>query len=127
MEHGILGSYTGLVEMPCGRCNVATCGPVFGATKMGMTYEYLTSCVDSTADAINAMVVRAIDVTYRTMLLRCPGLLDWAESVGYERDGRSGGLTLERDWAVSFHRSKYRGKRCYYVRWSAIEHIFVEA
>lgn len=89
-------------------------------------YQYHTSCVQSTAKLIEEMIDAAIDVTYRTMLKHCPGLLDWAESVGYERNSRRG-LTLKEDYVVSFHRSKYRGRRCYYVRWSAIEHIFVES
>ncbi len=32
------------------------------------------------------MVDAAIDITYRTMLKHCPGLLAWAESLGYERE-----------------------------------------
>jgi hypothetical protein len=72
------------------------------------------------------MVDAAIDVTYRTMLKHCPGLLDWAESLGYVRYP-SQGLTLKNDWHVSYHRSKYRGRRCYYVRHSSIEYIFVES
>lgn len=89
-------------------------------------YEHHTSCVQSTAKLIGDMVAAASDITYRTMLKHCPGLLDWAESVGYERNSRWGGLSLKNDWAVSFHRSEYGGRRCYYVCWSAIEHIFLE-
>ncbi len=88
-------------------------------------YEYHTSCISSTATLIHEMIDAAIDVTYQTMLKHCPGLIDWAVEQGYERHGRDG-LTLKKDWAVSFHRSKYRGRRCYYVCWSAIEFIFVE-
>jgi len=91
-----------------------------------MSFHYHTNCVNSTGPRIIAMVDAAISITYRTMLKHCPGLLDWAESVGYERDSRSG-LTLKDDWHVSYHRSRYRGKRCYYVRWSGIEHIFLES
>lgn len=90
-----------------------------------MSYEYRTSCVESTANLIHAMVDAAIDITYRTMLKHCPGLIDWAVSVGYERHGNTG-LSLKQDWHPSYHRSKYRGRRCYYVRWSGIEHIFLE-
>jgi len=90
-----------------------------------MSFQYLTCCVESTGEAIDAMVDAAIDITYRTMLKHCPGLLDWAVSVGYERHGNTG-LSLKQDLYVSYHRSKYRGRRCYYVRWSAIEYIFVE-
>lgn len=88
-------------------------------------YEYHICCINSTADAIHKMVDAAIDVTYRTMLKHCPGLLKWAREMGYEVDPRKG-LTLKNDWHVSYHRSKYRGRRCYYVRHSSIEYIFVE-
>jgi hypothetical protein len=90
-----------------------------------MSFQYLTCCVNSDAKSIGDMVDAAIDITYRTMMKHCPGLIDWAVSVGYVRHP-SQGLTLKGDWAVSYHRSKYRGRRCYYVRWSAIEYIFVE-
>lgn len=89
-----------------------------------MSYQYLTCCVESTCEDLDEMVDAAIDVTYRTMLKHCPGLIDWAEGVGYARDSRRG-LTLKNEWAVDFHRSKYQGQRCYYVRWSAIEYIFI--
>jgi len=35
-------------------------------------------------------------------------------------------LKIDEDYSVSFHRSKFKGKRCYYVRWSGIEFIFVK-
>lgn len=91
-----------------------------------MSYHYHTCCINSTAINIYTMVDNAIDITYCTMLKHCSGLLDWAERMGYVRDGRSKGLTLKNDWGVSFHRSKYRGRRCYYVCHSAIEYIWTE-
>lgn len=33
-------------------------------------------------------------------------------------------LKLGNDWAVSFYRSIWKGKRCYIMRWSAIEHVY---
>jgi len=89
-------------------------------------YHYHTNCVNSTAKLIDDMTDDAIDITYRTMFKHCPGLLDWAVGVGYERDSRRG-LTLKNDYCVSYHRSNYGGLRCYYVCWSAIEYIFIAA
>jgi len=89
-------------------------------------YQYRTSCVSSTATAIHDMVDNARDVTYETVRKHCDGLLAWAESLGYSTASNRGcGLTLKNDYAVSFHKSKYKGKPCYYVRWSAIEYIWV--
>jgi hypothetical protein len=34
------------------------------------------------------------------------------------------GLRLKKDWHVRFYSSKFRGKRCYHLDWSQIDHIF---
>lgn len=34
------------------------------------------------------------------------------------------GLTMAADWAVSYHKGRYKGRRCIFFQWSAIEHIF---
>lgn len=88
-------------------------------------FQYVTCCVNSTAESIHAMADSARDVTYRTVLKNCEGLMQWAKDMGYERSSRLG-LTLKDDFAVSFHKSTYRGQPCYYVRHSAIEYIWVK-
>lgn len=86
-------------------------------------FTYETNCVDSgDGQAIQAMVDRAHDITLRTFRKRCDTFA-WETQMGYERRG---GLPLSRDWHVSFHKSVYCGKPCYYARHSAIEHIFTE-
>lgn len=71
------------------------------------------------------MVDQAAEVTYRTVLRRCHDLLFWAKQMGY--DSRSNvGLTLKNDQYVSYHKSRYRGRRCYYVCHSGIEYIWAE-
>ena len=70
------------------------------------------------------MVDASREVTYRTVLKHCDGLLEWAEGMSYFRHP-SQGLTLKDDWAVSYHKSVYRGRPCYYVRHSSIEYIWV--
>lgn len=37
----------------------------------------------------------------------------------------SRGLTMAGDWSVSYHRSRLHGRAVYYLRWSAIEYVFV--
>lgn len=48
----------------------------------------------------------------------------WAVDHGYELHAKRG-LTLKSDWHVSYHASCFNGKRCYYLVWSAYEHIWV--
>jgi hypothetical protein len=98
-----------------------------------MKYQYLTKCIDSDGPSITAMVDRARTITFRTFARNC----DWqpiAHQLGYITvPGK--GLHLDEDYAVSFHRSRFKDPqrahhefqwvRCYYLRWSAIEYIFV--
>ena len=89
-------------------------------------YAYETNCVScENGDDINAMRDVSRNVTYRTMLCHCAGLRAWAKSQGYAGHPRSG-LHLKHDWHVSYHKSTWRGKRCYYLVWSGIEFIWVE-
>jgi len=88
-------------------------------------YFFRTTCVHSTGKLINAMINQSKTVTYRTMMKHCEGMLEFAKELGYNRS-RSQGLTLKRDWAVSYHKSFYDGWPCYYFRWSAIEHIWIK-
>lgn len=85
-------------------------------------YFYHTCCVNAAAEDINAMVDAAHRVTYNTMLRNCEGFLAWAARLGYGRGGF--GLHIKDDWAVTFWKSRYRGRRCYFVSWSAIEYIW---
>ena len=88
-------------------------------------FHYLTNCVESTAGRIQPMVDRSREITWKTFL-RHVGLAELLELFpGYERSGRWGGLPLGQDWSVSFHRSRFCGKPCYYMRHSAIEYIFI--
>ncbi len=92
-----------------------------------MRYQYFKSCVDHSpgeVPALSAMVDDAIDVTLATIRKHCGGFNAWAMVMGYAKTRREG-LVIADDWAVSYHRSKYNGKRCYYVRWSAIEYIWL--
>lgn len=88
-------------------------------------YVYYTNCINSTYEAITAMTERARDITYTTLLqhVGIDTLLDTFP--GYARYPQQG-LTLKNDWHVSYHKSRYEGKRCYYVRHSAIEYIFIK-
>lgn len=87
-------------------------------------FSYETCCVYSTADAINEMTARAVEVTFATFARHC-NWVPWASTMGYAT-GNARGLRLKNDWHVRYFRSKYKGRRCYYVKHSAIENIFTE-
>lgn len=91
-----------------------------------MTYHFVTDCIGANGPDINAMTEAALDVTRRTFLRHVDQseLADIAEGMGYCWHP-SQGLTMAADWTVSYHRSRYCGRRCYFLKWSAIEYVFV--
>lgn len=92
-------------------------------------HVYLCCCVDLTQrrdiDGLNQMIRDAREVKYETMLSHCRGMLQWAREHQYELDRRYG-LTLRQDWHVSYHKSTILGEPCFFLRWSAIEFIWVK-
>ena len=82
------------------------------------TREFWYSCLVD-------MIGQAIDITYRTFMSKLNRhqvaelfpQYDWRK---FPRD-----LTLKQDWAVSYHRSKLNGERCYFIKHSGIEYIFL--
>ena len=88
---------------------------------MKMTYE--TCCVNSDAESIEAMTDAALEGSFKTFRRRCD-TTEWERRQGYDVGHERGGLRLRRDWHVSYHRSTYQGRPCYYAVHSAIEHIF---
>lgn len=87
------------------------------------TFHYLTNCVNSTAKAIQDMVDNETTVTWKTLIKHIP--IQEIRSIlpGYQWNGR--GLHIKDDYAVSFHRSRFNGKRCYYICHSCIEYVFI--
>lgn len=85
--------------------------------------EYITCCINSTADAIRDLIEHERAITYRTALKRI-GRTNLARVFpDYDWRGQ-GGLTMKRDWHVGYYKSRYLGRPCYFVRHSAIEYIF---
>lgn len=102
---------------------------------MSKNFRYLTNCVHSTADLIIAMTTLARQITYETLIQHVS--VEELERVfssysyrGEHHNRFTGELTsplhIKRDYAVSFWKSTYDGKPCYYVEHSRIEYIFVE-
>lgn len=90
-------------------------------------WVFLTDCVSSNdGAAIQAMVDEAVDITYGTARKHLGDALTKLElRLGYDTGRMRGGLRMRKDWAVGYARSYYQGRECIYVRWSAIEYIFV--
>lgn len=87
---------------------------------MTQTFTYHTNCVSSDGRSITEMVDAAREITINTFRRHCQWR-DVAEQLGYDRD-----FTMSSDWHISYYRSKFRGKRCYFFKWSAIEYVFLE-
>jgi hypothetical protein len=92
------------------------------------TWRFETTCVDSDGPSINNMTRDARTVTYRTMQRVLGRAFRQVQAeLGYDIGAQRGGLRMAGDFAVSYWKSTYRDRRCYYFVWSHIEHIFVEA
>jgi len=88
-------------------------------------YRYELCCVESTYELISAMQDEAEDISLAELRKHCEGVDAWAVSKGYELDPDEG-LTLDQDWHVSFCRSVYDGRPCYFICWSRIEFIWTQ-
>lgn len=90
-------------------------------------WQFETDCIHSDCESITDMVDQAKEISYRTML-KAVGrpFIERQYELGYDIDNMRGGLRLSKDWAVSYYRSFYQGRPCYYFVWSHIEQIFTE-
>ena len=96
---------------------------------------FLTTCANcpgpTAGDDINEMADAAREISWRTFrkyvspktLASLPLLSSYHWGQGPPRKG-TWRLRLQEDRAVSFHKSKFRGRPCVYLVHSAIEHIF---
>jgi hypothetical protein len=90
-------------------------------------YEFRTTCVsEGTGRHIQEMLDNAQDCGYGEVKRHCEGLRLWEKENGYAPDGSRKGLTLRKDWSVSYGKGAYRGMPCYFVVWSAIEHVWTK-
>jgi len=82
-----------------------------GTTKVKFILE--TTCVSANGDDIIDMVDAAREIKVGTFLKRV------------EIDPMEFGVDLRKDWHVHFYKSKYKGKPCYFMDHSSIEHVYV--
>lgn len=93
---------------------------------MNKGYEYYGSCVELDGGEIQKMRDASVAVTLQSMARNCVGLVEWALRAGYQRYRRDG-LVLSDDWHVSYHKSEYAGRPCFYLCWSAQEHVWIKS
>jgi len=82
-------------------------------------FRYETCCVNANGQDISDMVDSSKNITWETLLKHVN--IEEIEMILPNENP-----TLKKDWAVSFHKSKYQNKKCYYICHSAIEYVFVE-
>lgn len=91
--------------------------------------EYQYCCVHpKSIDELNYIIDNEREITYNTLRknVDSDSFKEVKELLGYNKQlFLDCGLTLQNDYAVSFHKSKLPdGRRVYYIRHSAIEYIF---
>ena len=97
---------------------------------MTETYKHFVLAFDCTGvvlrdiPAFDRMIEEATEIRYQAFAGQCDQIREWGVDHGYELDARQG-LTLKHDHAVCFYRSTYKGERCFFMRWSAIEFVWL--
>ena len=94
--------------------------------------RYLTNCVEvgmSELEHLQAMQDEGREVTLATGRRHCDpaDFRAFERRMGYDTGGERGGLRLKDDWHVGYFKSTWKGRPCYYIVHSAIEHIWVPA
>lgn len=95
-----------------------------------MSLEFFSSCTDWPIDvqALNDMIRGAKDISRGTFLksIDRDQMAQIERDLGYEPAGSRRGLTMAKDWHVSYHRSTLLGCPAVYFVWSAIEFVFTD-
>lgn len=87
-----------------------------------MPYRFLTRCVDTNADKLDAMYARERPITFRTAQHHI-GQAHLNEIFPFYQ---SGPLTLAKDRYVEYSLSIFDGRPCINIEHSRIDHIFVQ-
>jgi hypothetical protein len=89
-----------------------------------MKLQLIAQCNDgrATVEELEYLYDHDMQITFETFA-RYVDIAAISAMLGYSF-GRQRGLKLRDDYAVQFYRSKFRGKPCYHLDWSDIDHIF---
>jgi len=95
-----------------------------------MKLRFFSDCVhwpEDQVDDLKAMIDASETISRATFLKSVDPaeMQNLEQQLGYERDPRKG-LTMAKDWAVSYYRSTLLGCPAVYFVWSAIEHVFTD-
>jgi len=88
----------------------------------GEKYQFHIDCVHARGADILAMTDGAREISFATFARRC-NTFQLLHDLGYAVAGEKG-LHVKDDYHVSFYRSRYRGRCCYYMDQSSIEYVF---
>ena len=92
---------------------------------MNKPFNFYSDCVNipqSEVVQLIEMIDNSQSISYKTFIKHC-NCFDIFKSLGYVINGN--GLKISNDYCVNFNKSKFRGKTCYFFKWSAIEFIFI--
>lgn len=92
--------------------------------------KFVATCVGATYEDITNMTSRAQRVTYRTFFSRVgSAFVEAQKMIGYDLPEcrRPSALRMKHDRGVTYWKSVYQDRPCYYFRWSSIEHIFCDS
>lgn len=83
--------------------------------------EFITNCIGAIGEDIMEMVDDGEEVTREEFVnnVNSSEFSQLESNLGYSED-----FKMETDWHVSYWKSYYRGKKCYYLSQSSIEYIF---
>mgnify|MGYP003565075035 CR=1 FL=1 len=86
-------------------------------------YIYKMCCIHSCYRLINDMKEKSIEITANTFF-KYVSLKFVNEMLDYTLNGKSLN-SIKKDYYVTYHRSEYKGSKCYYLFHSGIEYIFI--
>ena len=87
-------------------------------------YQYHTCCVNSTYELISDMVNNSTEITANTFF-KYVSLQDVNEMFGYNQNCPLLN-SIKKDYHVTYYKSHYNGQKCYYLKHSAIEYVFIQ-
>ncbi len=90
---------------------------------MNDEYIYLTNCTEiplSKVQFLNDMIDKGKEITQKTFF-KYVNRKKVQSMLGYSRT-----FPIRYDNHVSYYKSKFKGKPCYYLCWSSIEYIFTK-
>lgn len=82
---------------------------------------YTTTCIDSNERDIKRMSVFASEVSSRTFMARCRGVVDFAKAMGFDTTS-----DLFDSPGVKIFKSAYCRRKCYYIRIDGVKYIWCE-